>query len=139
MANKSLADDVQLEAAMKTAAHHLSNCYDSLRDSSRPFCHEALHNSSKIFAIQYNALHEAFGSGVPWRPMPKMHIFLELCSSGTEPQKFWNYRDEDFGGSVAKQSKMKGMWKKLNAFAAHGLDMFKMKNHAPRILQHTPA
>ena len=56
---------------------------------------------------QGNALHEAFGSGVPWRPMPKMHIFLELCSSGTEPQKFWNYRDEDFGGSVAKQSKMK--------------------------------
>jgi len=139
MANRFLADDVPLEAAMKTAAHHLSNCYDSLRDSSKPFCHEALYNSSKMFALQYNALHEAFGSGVPWRPMPKMHLFLELCSSGTEPQKFWNYRDEDFGGSVAKQSKMKGMWKRLSAFAAHGLDMFKMKNPAPRIMQHTPA
>jgi len=42
-------------------------------------------------------------------------------------------------GSVAEQRKMKGMWKKLNAFAAHFLDMFKMKNHAPRILPHTPA
>ena len=71
--------------------------------------------------------------------MPKMHLFLELCSSRTEPQKFWNYRDEDFGGSVAKQSKMKGSWRKLGSFATHGLDMFEMKNHAPRILEHTPA
>ena len=68
-----------------------------------------------------------------------MHLFLELCSSRTEPQKFWNCRDEDFGGSVAKQSRMKGMWKKLNAFAAHGLDMYKMKNSAPRIVKHKPA
>jgi hypothetical protein len=139
MANRFLADDVPVEAAMKTAARHLANCYDSLRDGSKPFCHDALYNSSKNFALQYNALHEAFGSGVPWRPMPKMHLFLELCSAFTEPQKFWNYRDEDFGGSVAKQSRMKGMWKKLSAFSAHGLDMFKMKNAAPRIMQHTPA
>jgi hypothetical protein len=137
MANKFLADDVPLEAAMKAAAHHLNNCYDSLRESSKLFCHDALYNSAKNFAIQYNALHEAYGSGVPWRPMPKMHMFLELCSAGTEPQKFWNYRDEDFGGSVAEQSKMKGRWKNLSAFAAHGLDMFKMKNLAPRIMQHT--
>ena len=137
MANKFLADDVPLEAAMKAAARHLNNCYDSLRESSKPFCHDALYHSAKHFAIQYDALHEACGSGVPWRPMPKMHMFLELCSAGTEPQKFWNHRDEDFGGTVAKQSKMKGMWKKLAAFAAHGLDMFKMKNLAPRIMEHT--
>ena len=139
MANKLLADDVPLEAAMKSAAGHLNNCYASLSESSKPFCHDALYNSSKNFAIQYNALHEAFGSGVPWRPMPKMHLFLELCSSRTEPQKFWNYRDEDFGGSVAKQSKMKGSWRKLGSFATHGLDMFKMKNRSPRIVQHRPA
>ena len=66
--------------------------------------------------------------------MPKMHLFLELCSAGTEPQKFWNYRDEDFGGSIARQSRMKGSWKKMSAFCKHGLDMFKMKNKAPRIV-----
>ena len=37
----------------------------------------------------------------------------EFWSEGTEPQKFWWYRDEDFGGSVARQSKMKAMWRKL--------------------------
>ena len=65
-------------------------------------------------------------------------IVMELCSGSTEPAKFWTYRDEDFGGSIAKQSKMRGMWKRLGAFAAHGLDMFKMKNLAPRIMRHTP-
>ena len=139
MAEKFLADDVPSEAAMKAAARHLANCYDSLREANKTFCHDALYNSSKNFALQYKALHEAFGSGVQWRPMPKMHLFLELCSSGTEPQKFWNYRDEDFGGSVAKQSRMKGMWKKVSSFSTHALDMFKMKNPAPRMLQHTPA
>lgn len=125
------------ELAIKAAAQHLSNCYNSLREANKAFSHDALYQSSKNFALQYDALHKAFGSGVKWRPMPKMHLFLELCSSGTEPQKFWNYRDEDFGGSVAKQSRMKGMWKKISAYSKHGLDMFRMKNPAPRLVQHT--
>ena len=139
MAEKFLTDDVPEEAAMKEAAHHLANCYNSLREAHKAFSHDALYQSSKNFALQYGALHEAFGSGVQWRPMPKMHLFLELCSSGTEPQKFWNYRDEDFGGSVARQSRMKGMWKNLSAYCKHGLDMFRMKNLAPRLVEHTPA
>eukprot|EP00959_Pyramimonas_sp_CCMP1952_P242034 5059480-Pyramimonas_sp.AAC.1 len=36
-----------------------------------------------------------------FRIKPKLHVFLELCSSGGQPSKHWNYRDEDFGGSVA--------------------------------------
>jgi hypothetical protein len=138
MAKQFLSDADPTEAAMKAAAHHLLNCYNSLREANKAFSHDALYNSSKNFALQYDALHEAFGGGVPWRPMPKMHLFLELCSSGTEPEKFWNYRDEDFGGSVAKQSRMKGMWKKLSAYCKHGLDMFRMKNSAPRIVSFTP-
>ena len=63
-----------------------------------------------------------------------MHLFLELCSSGTEPQKFWCYRDEDFGGSVARQAKMKGCWRMIRAFSKHALDLFRMKQQVPRIL-----
>lgn len=137
MADRFLDDQVPVEAAMKSAARHLANCYDSLRHTNLAFCHDALYNSSKHFALQYAALHKFFGSRVSWRPMPKMHVFLELCSQFTEPAKFWNYRDEDFGGTVAKQCKMKGSWKKLKAFAKHGLDMFKMKNLSPRLTQHT--
>ncbi len=134
MARQFLSDADPIEQAIKTAAHHLLNCYNSLHLRNQPFSHSALYNSSKVFAIQYGALWAAHGSGVSWRPKPKMHLFLELCSSATEPQKFWNYRDEDFGGSVARQNKMRGRWKKISAYCKHGLDMFKMKNRAPRIV-----
>ncbi len=137
MAQQFLSDEVPIEAAMKAAAKHLLNCYNSLRGANKAFSHDALFESSKNFALQYGALHEAFGRGARWRPMPKMHLFLELCSSGTEPELFWNYRDEDFGGSVAKQSRMKGSWKHISAYCLHGLDMFRMKNDPPRLVAHT--
>ena len=131
MAQQFLSDGDPMEQAMKTASHHLLNCYNSLHQSNEALSHWALYNSSKIFALQYGALWAAHGHGASWRPMPKLHLFLELCSAGTEPQKFWNYRDEDFGGSVARQSRMKGRWHKMSAFCKHGLDMFKMKNRVP--------
>ena len=133
MAKRFLLDDEPIELAMKSAAHHLNNCYNSLSDDNKDFCHDALYESSKQFALHYGALHEFVGDGVAWRPRPKMHLFLELCSSGAEPQKFWNYRDEDFGGTVAKQSKMKGIWRKLSSYAKHALDMYRMKNSVPKI------
>ena len=120
--------------AMKQAAKDLLNCYNSLHDSNHAFSHNALYDSSKKFALQYGALHKAFGDGVAWRPMPKMHMFLELCAADTEPQKFWNYRDEDFGGSVSRQARMKGRWKNLTCYSRHALDFFRMKNPAPRIV-----
>ena len=135
IAKQFLSDDDQIELAMKSAAYHPHNCYESLHLTNQHLSHEALYSNSKNFALQYGALHAAFGGGVLWRPMPKMHMFLELCSASTEPQKFWNYRDEDFGGSVAKQSRMKGMWKKLCAYSKHALDMFRMKNSVPRIVE----
>ena len=92
MARQYLSDDDPIELAIKTAAHHLLNCYFSLHHRHEGLSHSALYNSSKIFAIQFGALWEAYGKGPSWRPMPKMHMFLELCSSQTEPQKFWNYR-----------------------------------------------
>jgi hypothetical protein len=137
MAQKFLSDADPVESAVKVAAHHLNNCYQALAATSSPYSHAALFQSSKIFALQYYALFVRVGDGVAWRVMPKMHLFLELCSEGTEPQKFWCYRDEDFGGTMARQSKMKGMWKKLSAYSKHGLDMFRMKNPAPRITVHT--
>ena len=135
MAQQFLSDTDPIEMAMKQAAHHLCNCYNSLHFRNEAFSHAALHNSAKQFAIQFGALWAAHGHDVLWRPKPKMHLFLELCSAATEPQKFWNYRDEDFGGTISRTCRMKGMWKKIGAFCKHGLDMFRMKNDAPRIVE----
>ena len=112
-----LSDAEPVEAAMKQAAYDLKNCYDSLSDANKDFSHEALYESLKNFALQYQTLYEVIGRNVLWRPMPKMHMFLELCSMRTEPQKFWNYRDEDFRDSVAKQSRMRRRWEQLKAYA----------------------
>ena len=138
MAQQFLSDAIPMESAAKIAAHHLKNCYQALAGTSGPFAHVALNNSAKIFALQYRALYLAANDGVSWRVMPKMHIFLELCSEGTEPQLFWCYRDEDFGGSMAHTSKMTGRWKVLSAYSRHGLEMFFMKHGVPRFVDHTP-
>ena len=63
------------------------------------------------------------------------NAFIPVCSATTEPQKFWNYRDEDFGGTISRACRMKGSWKRIGAFCKHGLDMFQMKNDAPRIVE----
>ena len=68
-----------------------------------------------------------------WRVKPKLHQFLHITDDGGRPAKCWNYRDEDFGGSVARQSRMKGRWRDISCFCRHGLDLFKMKNRVPRI------
>ena len=133
IAKEYLSDDVPIEQAMKCAAHHLASCYECLRESSIVVSHSALYEHSKAFALQYGALYTSFGSTVKWRPRPKMHMFLELCSSETEPQKFWNYRDGSFGGTVSRQSKMKGRWKTICFFCKHAHDMFRMKNQVPSI------
>ena len=62
-----------------------------------------------------------------------MHLFLELCSSGTEPQKFWNYRDEDFGGSVARLARRRGGMLCCSSTSRVVLQKFKMLNLRIRI------
>ena len=111
MAEKYLSDAKPIEYAAKNAAFHLWQCYQSLSHTGSMYRKDVFEASSKAFALQYHALFLAVGDGVSWRVMPKMHLFLELCCEDTEPNLLWCYRDEDFGGSVAKQAEMRGMWK----------------------------
>ena len=135
---KMCDDSDPQEAAIKLAATHLAHCYQALAESSAPCRDEALYHSGQAFALMCHALFLA-GDGVRWRSKPKMHLFLELCSQpGVRPNAFWCYRDEDFGGPIARQSKMKGRWKHLTAYCAHAFDMFFMKNPVPRIVAATP-
>ncbi len=137
LAEDLVDDTVPKEVAIKVAARHLSNCYQALSNSSAACRDEAFYHSSRDFALQYHALYLT-GDGVSFRAMPKTHLFLELCSQpGVVPNKFWCYRDEDFGGPVARQSKMKGRWRHLTAFSGHAFDMFAMKNPVPRIVEAT--
>ena len=52
------------------------------------------------------------GDTLSWRIKPKMHVFQELveyqCQSGASPSDFWTYKDEDWGGCVAKMGARRG-------------------------------
>ena len=139
---KELVDDlgdsaVAKEAAMQIAAKHLSHCYQCLAKSSASCRNEALYSSSQAFVSQNYALFLA-GDGVSFKAKPKTHLFLELCSQpGVVPNASWCYRDEDFGGPVARQSKMRGRWKNLTAYSQHAFDLFFIKNEIPRLVDVT--
>ncbi len=137
LADELVDDSVPAEAAIKTAAKHLTHCYQALAKSSAACRDEALYSSSRDFVLQCQALHLC-GDGVAFRSKPKTHMFLEMCSQpGVVPSSCWCYRDEDFGGPIAKQSKMVGPWKNLTAYSGHAFDMFFMKNKVPRIVEAT--
>jgi hypothetical protein len=127
-ARRFLSDSVPAEYAAKTAAYHLNVCYSTLKNPNS----DALSSSSQAFVLQYAAL-MAISDGIAWRIKPKAHMFLELCAEGSQPQLTWTYRDEDYGGSIAKTCKMRGMWKKVSCFAAHALDLFHIDNEFPRV------
>ena len=70
------------------------------------FSNDVFVEHSTKFAVHFTALARA--DDKIFRIKPKLHLFLELCASGGQPSKHWNYRDEDFGGSVAAFGKRRG-------------------------------
>ena len=130
-------DGVPREFAMKTAAKHLKDCYQCLSKSSDVCRDVALHSCSQAFVLQCEALH-ATGDGVAFRSKPKTHMFLEMCSqSGGVPTSCWCYRDEDWGGPIARQSRERGRWKHLTFYSRRVFDSFFMNNPVPRITKET--
>ena len=98
-----------VEEAIYKAAYSLNLVYGAL--SSRcPDAKTDMKEHSIKFATQYVALHDHLNGDDDrlWRIKPKLHFFLHLCSDGGDPSKHWCYRDEDFGGSVAKAARRRG-------------------------------
>jgi hypothetical protein len=63
-----------------------------------------------------------------WKIKPKLHLFLELCSvERTRPSLCWNYRDEDFGGSVARLARRRGGLLSASAFSRNLILMWSMQ------------
>ena len=132
MADKYLDATVPIEAAAKGAAYNLFLVYQTLSNST-VFRHEVMDDASKKFALLYGSLRDVSQDPL-WRVKPKLHLFLEMCAEDCVPSLFWTYRDEDFGGSVGHQSKMKGAWKRTLAYNKRALDLFALKNQEPRMV-----
>ena len=87
MADEYLSDREPLEQAAKEAAAALGICYSCLTKDA-VFKNHAFLENSILFAEQYYAMYCYLNNGVAWRVKPKMHLFLELCSEGTDPTLF---------------------------------------------------
>ncbi len=135
LAVELLFDADPVESAAKNGMYHLNQCYSSLSHQSM-FALDVLRQHSMKFALIYVAL-EALqlkgNKGNAWKVKPKLHLFLELCSEGSKPQTFWNYRDEDYGGSVAKTSRRRGGLLSAKAFSSNLPNKFKMQTPVVRI------
>ena len=133
------SDDCPQEVTMRLAARKLEFCYIALAKTSLPAREELLQTCSREFAQLYKALHQKSTDGILWRPKPKMHQMLELCSEpGCDPTTSWCYRDEDAGGPISKVCRMRGRWNNLTCWSKHAFQMFYMKCPLPKIQEYTP-
>ena len=99
--------DSELERTIKSAAAELNFCYESL--SRDAFDASVLRTHSRRFAVLYVALSQQYPDNSRWKVKGKLHMFQELCEMCTScPSLAWCYRDEDFGGALAKYARRRG-------------------------------
>ena len=127
----SLSDPV--ESAIRTGMHHLHECYRCLAEEM--FSPDVLQDNAVRFAQQYVALEAHFPEPMTWRVKPKLHLFLELAAEGSRPSQYWCYRDEDWGGSVARMARRRGGRSSVANFSAGVLSRFRVQQPAVRMLK----
>ena len=132
LAQEILDLNVPKYAAMSQAAFHLNEVYSALSADHPDPCASMKEHGIK-FALQYVALHDHChaADGKAWRLKPKLHLFLHITSDSSLPRLNWTYRDEDFGGSVARMARRRGSILRCGSTCTITLTRFKVAN--PRI------
>lgn len=128
------SDNDAVESTAKLAVMHLDQCYKALSRSSI-FAADVLQEHSVKFGLLYVALERAHEGTRDFKVKPKLHLFQELCSERGKPALCWNYRDEDWGGTVSKMSRRRGGLLSVQAFSANMLHRFKMQQPVIRMRQ----
>ena len=121
------------DRAVQIACDQLNRCKDCLSGDSDVLWSDILRESSKKFALQFQALRMT-AEGKDWKVKPKMHHFLEMCADGQKPSMSWTYRDEDYGGSIAKMSRRRGGKKSAKSWSAQTMTLFCIHNPVPRLV-----
>ena len=120
--------------AIRQAAFHLNEVYSAL-SANHPSPCETMKESGIKFALQYVALHDHCNAAdsASWRIKPKLHLFLHITSDSSIPRLTWTYRDEDFGGSVARMARRRGFLLNCASTSESVLTRFKIANPCVRI------
>jgi len=125
---------IPIHAAMRQAAFHLNQVYSAL-SSKHDDPVATMKEHGVKFALQYVALHDHCNPADDraWRIKPKLHLFLHITSDSSLPRLTWTYRDEDFGGSVARMARRRGNLLCCRATSCTTLARFKVANPLVRI------
>ena len=123
-----------VDAAVRQAAFHLHEVYAALSSQHADPCGSMKEHGLK-FAIQYVGLHDFLNPAddKAFRIKPKLHLFLHITSDSSLPRLTWTYRDEDFGGSVARMSRRRGNLLRCSSTSMCCLSRFKIGNPCIRI------
>ena len=126
-----LTDHVPIERMAKDAALHLQSCYAALSEDCI-FHADTLAEHSRKFSLLCVAM-EALSP--TWHVKPKLHMFQEMCEMDMpgRPAYVWNYRDEDFGGSMATLARMAGGHSTPWTTGHNALCRFVAKHAVPKI------
>lgn len=118
-----------IEGTVQLATRHLHTCYTLLSPSN--YNKEALASSCRKFCILLCELEHRVSF---FCVIPKMHLFQELCEmSAINPSLTWCYRDEDFGGSIASISRVRGGANRAFNVARSVLLKFLAQHKLPRL------
>ena len=109
VADERLSDADPVEHALKICCRSLHQCYLCLDERSFLYADVATAQST-IFALQWVALHRFWNpiDDQAFKVKPKLHLWLHICSDRSRPRRYWAYRDEDYGGAVARRGRRRG-------------------------------
>ena len=111
-----LKENVLVEQGIIHAAKALNSCYSNL--------HQHVYNKSDMAKSKTNV----------FKVIPKQHLFQELCEmSDINPSMTWCYRDEDFGGSLASISRVRGGSNRASNVCKAVLLKFVAQHRLPRL------
>ena len=135
LAEELLSPDVPAENALRLAAHHLNKLHATLSDECI-FQTDLAREHAKKFALLYVSLHDFHHAldNRMFRIKPKLHLFMHITQDGSRPARHWNYRDEDWGGMVARLCRRRGGLLSCAAVSRNVLQRFVIGVPVPRIL-----
>jgi len=124
-----LSQDDPIEHGIINAAKELASCYNNLH--KHEYNRSELAKSCKIFCIIMCELE--LRTNV-FKVIPKQHLFQELCEiCNINPSLTWCYRDEEFGGSLAAISRVRGGSNRAANVCKSVLTKFIAQHKLPRL------
>eukprot|EP00434_Breviolum_minutum_P014296 symbB.v1.2.012604.t1/scaffold820.1/size171332/11 len=122
-----------VEDTVKVAAAHLNNLYQIVF-AKEQFNAQAMKDESFKFRTLLRALEEyhSGAGGNKWRLKPKLHLMEEICEKQTDcPIDHATYRDEDWGGAMARWAKKRGGYNSVASTSRNALTKFCANNRLP--------